>query len=79
MALSETFHVAMSLNYFCTIKHPKWYETHVSMEKRVKMPRKNVLVYLDFDSSKSEDDGTTTSSTHLDFSYEVHNTNAHDG
>jgi hypothetical protein len=69
----------MSFKDFCTIKHPEWYEPQVSVDKKVKVPRKKVLVFKDSDASKIEDDGTTTSSTPLALSYEAHNTSAHDG
>jgi hypothetical protein len=39
--LGTTFHVDMSFKDFCTIKHPKWYEPQVSVNK-VKVPRKKV-------------------------------------
>jgi hypothetical protein len=55
MVLSETFHAAMSFKDFCTIKHPEWYEPQVSVDKKVKVPRKKVLVSEDFDASKNED------------------------
>jgi hypothetical protein len=40
MALSEAFHTTMSFKDFCTIKHPEWYEPQVSVDKKVKVPRK---------------------------------------
>jgi hypothetical protein len=46
IALSEEFHVAISFKYFCNIKHPEWYEPQVSVDKKVKVPRKNVLVKI---------------------------------
>jgi hypothetical protein len=55
MAHSESFHVSMSFKDFCTIKHPEWYEPQVSVDKKVKVPRKKVLVYEDSDTSKNEE------------------------
>jgi hypothetical protein len=55
MVLSKAFHIAMSFGYFCTIKHPEWYEPQVSMDKEVKVPRKKVLVSEDYDTSKNEE------------------------
>jgi hypothetical protein len=55
MVLGEAFHVAMSFKDFCTIKHPEWYEPQVSVDKKVKVPRKKVLVSEDFDASKNEE------------------------
>jgi hypothetical protein len=40
--LSATFHADMSFKDFCTIKHPEWYEPQVSVDKKVKVPRKKV-------------------------------------
>jgi hypothetical protein len=39
----------------CTIKHPEWYEPQVSMDKKVKVPRKKVLVSEDSDAFKNEE------------------------
>jgi hypothetical protein len=55
MALSEAFHVAMPFKDFFTIKHPKWYEPQVSMDKKVKVPRKKVLAYEYCYASKNEE------------------------
>jgi hypothetical protein len=41
--------------------------------------RKRELVSKYFDASRIEDDGTSSSSTPLEFSYEAHNTSTHDG
>jgi hypothetical protein len=45
MVLGEAFQTAMSLKDFCTIKHHEWYEPQVSVDNKVKVPRKKVLVY----------------------------------
>jgi hypothetical protein len=55
MVLSKEFHADMLFKDFCTIKHPEWYEPQVSMDKKVKMPRKKVLVSDNFDTSKNEE------------------------
>jgi hypothetical protein len=55
MALGEAFYAAMSIKDFCTIKHPEWYEPQVSMDKKVKVPRKKVLVSEDSDAFKNEE------------------------
>jgi hypothetical protein len=44
MMLSEAFHASMSFMDFYTIKHPKWYEPQVSVDKKVKVVMKKVLV-----------------------------------
>jgi hypothetical protein len=79
MELSEAFHASRSFNDFFTIKHPKWYEPQVSMDKKVKVPRENVLDSNYFDAYKIEDDGTTTPSTPLVLSYDAHNNSTHYG
>jgi hypothetical protein len=79
MVLSEAFHTTMSFKDFCTIKHPEWYEPQVSVDKKVKVPRKKVLVSEDLMLLKLRMMDTTTSSTPLALSYEAHNTSAHDG
>jgi hypothetical protein len=38
--LGPTFHADMSFKDFCTVKHPEWYEPQVSVDKKVKVPRK---------------------------------------
>ena len=53
--LGATFHATISFKDFCTIKHPKWYEPQVSVDKKVKVPRKKVLVYENSDASKNEE------------------------
>jgi hypothetical protein len=55
MVLSEAFHATMMFNDFFTIKHHKWYEPQVSVDKKVKVPRKMVLVSEDSDTSKNEE------------------------
>jgi len=32
MVLSEAFQTTMSFKYFCTIKHPEWYEPQVLLK-----------------------------------------------
>jgi hypothetical protein len=46
------FHIAMSFKDFCTIKHPEWYEPQVSVDKKVKVPRKKVLASKGSDALK---------------------------
>jgi hypothetical protein len=58
MVLSKAFHATMSFKDFFNIKHPKWYEPQVSLDKKVKVPRKNLLVFQDVDASKNEYMGT---------------------
>ena len=55
MVLSEAFQVAMSFKYFFTIKHPEWYEPQGSMDNKVKLPRKKVLVSTDSNTYKNEE------------------------
>jgi len=45
----------MSFKDFFTIKYPKWYERQVLVDKKVKVPRKNVLVSQDSNASKNEE------------------------
>jgi len=79
MALSDAFNAIMSFKDFYTIKHPKWYEPQVSLDNKVKVPRKKVLVFEDNYASKIEDDDTKTSCIGLVFSYEACSTSTHDG
>jgi hypothetical protein len=40
--LGLAFHADMSFKDFCTIKHLEWYEPQLSVDKKVKVPRKKV-------------------------------------
>jgi hypothetical protein len=40
MTLNDAFHATMSFKDFFTIKHPKWCEPKVSVDKKVKVRRK---------------------------------------
>jgi hypothetical protein len=55
MELSNPFHIAMSFKDFFTIKNPQLFEPQVSMNKKVKVPMKKVLVFEYFDSSTNEE------------------------
>jgi hypothetical protein len=55
LAFSEAFHTTMSFKDFFTIQHPEWYKPQVSMEKKVNVSRKKVLVYEDSNTSKNEE------------------------
>ena len=58
--LGMEFHADMSFKDFCTIKHPEWYGPQVSMDKKVKVPRKKVDgAYLEVSPSTDVEDSTS--------------------
>jgi hypothetical protein len=66
--LGPAFHADMSFKDFCTIKHPEWYEPQVSVDKKVKVPRKKANGAY----------GEETPSTDVEDSTSYLNSDAHD-